>query len=213
MGFGGMSDANTLGRALLDPQNDVRDHDDGATSASANLGIFTALTLLINYDGAPSNPLALFRQLFDPLTPFSGGTGSFGGAVAGAPVGTHAQDALVLSPTANPTSFTLPQATRQRAVLRALDALARNIASTAAHEIGHSLGLVPSGAPPKGLFAGVRADWMASYAPDAHIDTVGLNVMQTGGSVNWLEAATGDLPRFEPLSWAYLRRQLVVGPP
>ena len=86
------------------------------------------------------------------------------------------------------------------------------LASILAHEMGHSLGLVPPGLPPQGLFAGVEADWVVTLAPDAHIDTAGLNVMQTGASVNWFEALAGDRPRFEPLSWAYLRRQLVVGP-
>jgi hypothetical protein len=51
-----------------------------------------------------------------------------------------------------------------------------------------------------------------TVAPDAHIDTAGLNVMQTGGNLNITEALAGELPRFEPLSWAYLRRMLVVGP-
>jgi len=86
------------------------------------------------------------------------------------------------------------------------------LSSILAHEMGHSLGLVPFGLPPEGLFAGVDVDFTVSLAPDAHIDTPGLNIMQTGGSVNWVEAVGGDMPRFEPLSWAYLTRQLVVGP-
>jgi len=36
--------------------------------------------------------------------------------------------------------------------------------------------------------------------------------MQTGGNLNLTEAIGGERPAFEPLSWAYLRRQLVVGP-
>jgi hypothetical protein len=93
-----------------------------------------------------------------------------------------------------------------------LDLFGRAIAATLAHEIGHSLGLVPPGPPPRGLFAempglsltvGDIADW--------HIDTPGLNIMQTGAVTNWVEAV-GQTMRFNPLCLAYLRRRLVVDP-
>jgi hypothetical protein len=181
----------TFGRALIDWNNqDVED------DTVPGLGVWPAAiarTILGNPAGA---------LLLEDIRPALGGT----------PFGLAEGDALFIGQDVDPA--TLPAAYRQRAsrynLLVQFGSLA--LAAILSHEIGHSLGLVPFGAPPKGLFAGVEADWMVTYAPDAHIDTEGLNVMQTGASVNWLEAASGDLPRFEPLSWAYLRRQLVVGP-
>ena len=85
------------------------------------------------------------------------------------------------------------------------------LASILCHEIGHSLGLVPSGVPPRGLFAEVDdLPFTVTNATNAHIDTVGLNIMQTGSNTNWLEVF-GQSPVFNPLNWAYLRRQLVIG--
>jgi len=182
---------STFGRALIDWNNqDVED------DTVYGLGVWptaVARTILKNPAGA---------LLLSDMRPALGGT----------PYGLAEGDALFIGQDVDPG--TLPTNYQQRAarynLLMQFGSLA--IAAILSHEIGHSLGLVPFGPPPGGLFAGVETDWTVTLAPDAHIDTAGLNVMQTGASVNWLEAATGDLPRFEPLSWAYLRRQLVVGP-
>ena len=86
------------------------------------------------------------------------------------------------------------------------------IGATLAHEIGHSLGLVPPGPHPGGLFAGVEGlSFTDNVIDDAHIDTPGLNVMQTGKVTNWMEALSQS-PSFNALNMAYLRRRLVVGP-
>ncbi len=86
------------------------------------------------------------------------------------------------------------------------------VASILTHEIGHSLGLVPIGPPPEGLFSEVPgAGFIAGPSTEAHIDTAGLNVMQTGGTTNWFDVFT-SLPELNPLNRAYLRRRLVVGP-
>lgn len=180
----------TFGRALIDWNNqDIED------DTVFGLGVWPAAiarTILANPAGA---------LLLADIRPALGGT----------PFGLEEGDDLFIGRDVDPA--TLPSAIRQRAqrygIIIQFGSLA--LAAILTHEIGHSLGLVPFGAPPDGLFAGIEADFTVTFAPDAHIDTIGLNVMQTGGSVNWLEAATGDLPRFEPLSWAYLRRQLVVG--
>jgi len=182
----------TFGRALIDWNNqDIED------DTVFGLGVWPAAiarTIL----GNPAGSL-----LLADIRPALGGT----------PFGLEEGDELFIGRDVDPS--TLPSAIRQRAqrygIIIQFGSLA--LAAILTHEIGHSLGLVPFGAPPEGLFAGIETDFTVTFAPDAHIDTIGLNVMQTGGSVNWLEAATGDLPRFEPLSWAYLRRQLVVGAP
>jgi hypothetical protein len=91
--------------------------------------------------------------------------------------------------------------------------LSLGLGSTLCHEMGHSLGLVPSGPAPMGLFAEMPGlSFTVHDDPGAHIDTPGLNVMQTGGVTDWTEALTEE-PRFNELNLAYLRRRLVVGAP
>jgi len=91
--------------------------------------------------------------------------------------------------------------------------LSTALASTLCHEIGHSLGLVPSGPPPLGMFAELPGlDFTVKDSTGPHIDTPGLNVEQGGGTTNWMDALTME-PRFNELSLAYLRRRLVVGAP
>jgi len=183
--------AGTFGRALIDWNNqDIED------DTAFGLGVWPAALARVILE----NPAGAL--LLADIRPALGGT----------PFGAMSGDEAFIGLDVDPGA--LPSAIRQRAtrynILIQFGSLA--IAAILGHEIGHSLGLVPFGAPPQGLFAGVETDWTVTLAPDAHIDIAGLNVMQTVASVTWLEAATGELPRFEPLSWAYLRRQLVVGP-
>ncbi|MBM4387955.1 MAG: hypothetical protein FJ088_09485, partial [Deltaproteobacteria bacterium] len=84
------------------------------------------------------------------------------------------------------------------------------IAAVCVHEMGHSLGLVPPGAPPDGLFAGLNnLDFIESVVDSNHIDTKGLNIMQTGESFDYL-SVLNDKPKFNPLNIAYLRKRLIV---
>ena len=183
----------TFGRALIDWNNQDTEDD-----TVYGLGVF---------------PTALVRQVLAldvgalVLEPYREATG-------GVPFGDDPDDALFLGK--DLLNSDMPDGSNAVARIDIYNLFvefgALALASIVAHELGHSLGLVPSGLPPEGLFAGEDLDFVVSVAPDAHIDTEGLNVMQTGGSVNWLEAVTGDRPRFEPFSWAYLTRQIVVGP-
>lgn len=130
----------------------------------------------------------------------------------GTPLGLYPGDELFLDPGFDPNTveddrlalrFTLYDTIMNFATLA--------VAATLCHEVGHSLGLVPSGPPPKGLFAGMSGlSFTESDPGSAHIDTPGLNVMQTGKVTSYLEVFDG-LPRFNALNLAYLRRQLVVG--
>jgi len=184
----------TFGRALIDWNN--QDVEDDTTQG---LGVF---------------PTALARQvLAQPLGAIA--LAGYRPAVGGTPFGDDPDDHHFLG--RDLTGADMPPGSGEAAVRIEIYNLfiefgALALSSILAHEIGHSLGLVPYGLPPEGLFAGVDVDWIVTLAPDAHIDTEGLNIMQTGGSVNWIEAVGGARPRFEPLSWAYLTRQLVVGP-
>lgn len=182
----------TFGRALIDYNNqDIED------DTVYGLGVF---------------PTALARQVLSlPLGALV--LQEYRTATGGTPFGDEPGDVLFLGK--DLTALDMPDGSfaAQRIDIYNLfvEFGALGLASILAHEIGHSLGLVPEGLPPEGLFAGVETDFIVSLAPDAHVDTEGLNIMQTGGSVNWLEAVSGARPRFEPPSWAYLTRQLVVG--
>jgi len=128
----------------------------------------------------------------------------------GVPVGDHPEDDTLFAPGFNPNTITGDLRHRYDLVEFAVDMLALAIASTLCHEIGHSLGLVPPGPPPGGMFAGMpKLDFIDNFIDSAHIDTAGLNVMQTGKVTNYIEAVS-QVPDFNPLNMAYLRRRVVV---
>lgn len=186
--------AGTFGRALIDWNNQRREDN-----AAAGLGVWpTALAR-----GILRNSLGIL--LLEPYRPSQGGTA----------FGDHTDDMSFLGKDGDEidrASLSADAAQRFAIYELVIDLGGMALASILAHEIGHSLGLVPFGAPPVGMFAGVRADFTVTLADDAHIDIEGLNVMQTGGNLDIAEAIGGERPAFEPLSWAYLRRQIVVGP-
>lgn len=194
-GDGDASDqlAGTFGRALIDWNNQEREDD-----AVFGLGVWpTALARAIL-----RNSLGVL--LLEPYRPAQGGT----------PFGDDPDDLQFLGrDDVDPGTLTGTAPSRYAIYELVMDLGGMALASILAHEIGHSLGLVPPGAPPVGLFAGMDVDFVVTVTDDAHIDTEGLNVMQTGGNLNLTEAIGGERPAFEPLSWAYLTRQLVVGPP
>lgn len=184
-------EAGTLGRAKVDWNNQKHEDD-----TEYGLGVFvtSAIRLVL---GNPTGAALLAEFLPGVGTPF----------------GEHPADATVIAPDYDPETST-DQAANTRYVLLTLvvDLAARGLASVLCHEIGHSLGLVPSGPPPLGLFAGVKTDFTGAVFSDAHVDTDGLNIMQTGSVTNILEAATLQ-PAFNPLVRAYLKRQVVIGSP
>ena len=128
----------------------------------------------------------------------------------GVPVGDHPDDGTFFEPGFEPSTLAGDKRHRFELIHFAIDMLGLALASTLCHEIGHSLGLVPPGPPPNGLFAGIpELDFIDNYIDDAHIDTSGLNVMQTGKVTNYIEAVS-QVPAFNAINMAYLRRRLVV---
>gem|GEM_PF-5851313 len=84
------------------------------------------------------------------------------------------------------------------------------IAAITAHEVGHSLGMVKPGPPPTGLFGGVtNASFITAAVDEHHVDTPGMNIMQTGASLKPQDLFAGE-PYFAAFNLAYLRRQIVV---
>ena len=183
--------ATTVGKAQIDWNN--QGHEDNTTYGR---GVFvTAMIrqLLANPGGA-----ALFSEFLPGV---------------GTPFGEHPADAAIMEPGFDPELTDDPFEAMRYTLLRLTVELGgAAVASTLCHEMGHSLGLVAPGVPPEGLFAGVEPDFVLKATDGAHIDTEGLNVMQTGTMTELLDVE--DLhPEFNPLNMAYLRRQIVVGAP
>ena len=102
-----------------------------------------------------------------------------------------------------------PLADRANLFLLEMRLISLALASVAAHEIGHSLGLIHHGLPPYGLLGGVAGQWVLKTQDEHHLDTSGPNLMQTGDSFDAAELLT-TTPFFGPVESAYLRRKLLV---
>jgi hypothetical protein len=184
----GTSSTGVVGRAQFDRRN-VTQNDDSVPG----LGVFTTNIVRL---GANDPPLASFRILLDPLLPGRG-----------TPVGEDALDATVLAGTFQAATASGAERARYYEILDAVGYLGRLIGTKAAHEIGHSIGLVGNQAPPTGLFGDEpNAPFIADPAltNSAHIDVAGNNIM-AAASTYADDAATGQLaPFFFDLARAYL---------
>jgi len=182
----------TIGRAEYDHKNSRRNDN-----SSADLGVFT--TNIVDYH---INSSYLFRSRFDPFVPGRG-----------TPVGRSSFDEEILlgsfdreSP-ANSSEMN----DRHDLLVAAVDAWARMVALVAAHEIGHSLGLVANGPPPGGLFGGeLNAGFAGPFTNAYHLDSSESDVMSA--AVSFHEALLDDDlgPRFNRLQWAYLLGKVVL---
>ena len=177
------------GRCPYDPNNQ-RNED---VRSQANLGVMSAqiahaiLTSNMNY-GYPSE-----------LVPQVGGT-AFGADFA---------DGFVLGPNYDPSSEALPE--RVAAFLYGVELVAAFTALVACHEVGHSLGLVPDGPPPLGLFGGVLGpSWVGEQTTSHHCE-IGNNIMAAAVSIYDAYAQLSEPRVFSPLVEAYLRSEVVVG--
>jgi len=184
-----------LGATLLDVNNVVESQDE--CLYGSHFGVFPqALDNLWVGD-------ADYQDAFDPIDPARGGT----------PIGEHALDAIVLDVAFDPQTASAAQRTRFDEISEAVYAFAQAIASAAAHETGHLVGLVAHGATPGGLYGGATG---ANY--DHNVTPAGATpgetfLMNQGGSFTFAELtgrAGEPLPRLRPLAWAYLRNQLVL---
>lgn len=185
-------DSGYVGMAWIDPNNQGREDD-----ASLYHGVF--VTSIVRQ--ALRHPMG--AQILREISPLDG-----------VPLGEYPGDENLLDPAFDATQAGDERLAYRQSIFKAILRFATmGVATTLCHEMGHSLGLVPNGPPPAGLFGGMDGLSFAVSDPGPwHIDTPGLNVMQTGKVTNYLEALSGH-PRFEQLSMAYLRRRLVVGDP
>jgi hypothetical protein len=184
----GSSTSGVVGMAQFDRRNVIQNDD-----SLLGLGIFTTNIVRL---GLNDPPLASFRIFLDPLTPGRG-----------TPVGEDVLDATVLAGTFQVASASGPEQARYHEILDAVGYLGRLIGTKAAHEIGHSIGLVGNRAPPTGLFGDEpNAPFIGDPAltNSAHVDVVGNNIM-AAASTFADDAATGPLaPFFFDLARAYL---------
>lgn len=183
-------ESSIIGNVLLDPGNQER--SDEACDDFLPSGVFPRE--LHVYADDPS-----FQAVFGPLLE--------------TPAGLHRLDAVVLSPAYEPA---LPEQRQRRDVLaRGVETFAQLVASVTAHEVGHAMGLVPPGAPGRGLYGGEQgADFThnqsaAGTVPDDEL------LMNPGPSFSFDDlAGTGGarLPRLRALNFAYLQGRLILDP-
>ena len=96
-------------------------------------------------------------------------------------------------------------------IARAAQGLARALAAIAAHEVGHSVGLVPNGPPDEGLFGGEQnAAFAGTWTTPYHIDTPGNNLMASAMSFTITQYTGTHELRFNELNTAYLRQRVLV---
>ena len=195
------SSSQTIGRADLDfrNRNDENDSNTGV-GGDNNLGTFGTNMIRLDINDAAA---ASFPSTFDPLI----GLVSRGGT----PVGTSNLDAIVLDDSFVYASGTAAEKARFDLISRAIDRWALYLSAVSAHEIGHSTGLVPNGAPPAGLFGNAHPNNAfvdpAGFTNSFHLDAPGPNVMSAAGSFDEAILGGSDFMVFEDLSRAYLRRR------
>ncbi len=157
---------NNFGRSKFSIHNETRVDD---TTADLGVGSTRIIDALV--------AIPVIGQEFLPVLP---------GSSIGVPVGQHDQDATVLA--ADFDRYALDNADGANLRYDDLALIARElgmaIASVAAHEMGHAMGLVPNGPPPYGFFGG-RADVTflgVERTNSHHVDFPFLNLMQAGGN-------------------------------
>jgi hypothetical protein len=127
------------------------------------------------------------------------------------PVGTNPLDATVLGPGYDPGDP--DQLARFAIIETGVTTFAQALATIAAHEAGHSVGLVPPGAPGGGLFGGGSgASLSHNLTPSGEVPIENL-LMNQGNSFQFRELVGtqgAPLPRLRELNFAYLRGRLVL---
>jgi hypothetical protein len=199
------SAAGTLGQAWLDPRN---------RGEEANLNF-----------GAGGNITGLYLMGMLKLQ-VNGGTGTvFGSRISaklvaihgGTPAGENSLDDDVLAGSFDRTNGgnSAAQNTRYDEIMDAVELIALYTSAVGAHEVGHSTGLVPDGAPKTGLFGNAHFNntftEATSVTPNtsAHLDFLGNDIMAASTGFESGVTTGADFKRFSPMDVAYLRNRLV----
>jgi hypothetical protein len=196
------STSGTIGRATLDFRNTGQENDSNTGASGTNLGTFATHMIRVRLNDPE---LTGFPKTFDPLI----ATASRGGV----PVGSSNDDAVVLAGTFDYGSANSTRKARFDLVMTAIDRYALYLSATGAHEIGHSTGLVPDGAPPTGLFGNAHPNSpfidTANFTTTGHIDTPGPNLMEAASSFDESIATGSDFSVFGPFNIAYMLRRMI----
>jgi hypothetical protein len=134
---------------------------------------------------------------------------------SGTPVGEGTLDHVVLAASFVRSSGTAAQKARFDDIMDAIELVASYAASVAAHEIGHSTGLVPDGAPKTGLFGYAHYSntftEATSTVPNTshHLNYPGNDMMSAATSFDAATATGTNRKSFSPLDRAYLLRRLI----
>jgi hypothetical protein len=184
----------TVGSILIDAKNANRNSIECATLPPT--GIFPRELLILSGEAA-------FQSVFDGLRSATGGI----------PVGDHPLDATVLAPTFDPGTASPAQLDRYSLVAAAIQGFADMLGSVIAHESGHALGLVPTGAPGGGLYGGNGGAELNHDVTPGGVSPTENFVMNAGNTFTFARLAGlngNPLPYFRPLDYAYLRDRVVI---
>ncbi|MCE9635562.1 MAG: Ig-like domain-containing protein [Planctomycetes bacterium] len=144
-------------------------------------------------------------------------TARFLTAKGGTPVGEGTSDHIVLAGSFDRTSGsnTVAENDRYDRIMDAIELAAMSVSGVTAHEIGHSVGLVPDASPKTGFFGNAYytntfTDATVS-APNTthHLNFVGNDVMGPSSSVDDRTATGTDAMRFNPMDMNYLLHRQV----
>ena len=182
---------DSIGYVRYDPHNETRGSEEcrGTAEDGGDAGLFPAA--LAVYADDP-----LWRESFAPLLD--------------APFGSRPEDLALLSAEATPES-----SERARAITRALGRFGDALGTVMAHESAHALGLVPTGKPSLGLFAGddpAGETYAHNLTVEERLPSEAW-LMNPGGTFAFADltgqGTSGEL-RFRPLNWAYLKDRVVL---
>jgi hypothetical protein len=203
----------------------------GATTSSFTLGqawfdtrnLFQQANLNFGVGGATTGVylMGMFKQGVNDST-----TGSiFGSRISakfvavygGTPAGEGSLDDDVLAGTFDRTSGgnSAAQNTRYDQIMDAVELIALHASAVGAHEVGHSLGLVPDGAPKTGLFGGAHFNNTFTEATSAspntshHLNFLGIDVMAASATFESDVTTGSDFKRFSPTDIGWLRSRLI----
>jgi len=193
----------TIGRATLDFRNTSQEDDSNTgVSNGNNVGTFATHMVRVRLNDPEST---LFPKTFDPLISAA--------SRGGTPVGSSNDDAVVLAGNFNYAAANSARKARFDLIMTAIDRYALYLSATGAHEIGHSTGLVPNGAPPAGLFGNAHPNSpfvdSASFTTSNHLDSTGPNLMEAATSFSDSVATGSAFMGFNPLNTAYLLRRMI----